>query len=405
MTWRSGVTRSALRKWFWVHKWTSLVCTAFLLLICITGLPLVFSDEIRDLLDDAKPYASVPAGTPNVSADRVVDISRKMFPDETILYVFVDDDEPRIVVTMAPSWQAFTTNRKSAHWIRFDAHTAQIVKQSKPFDQDGIVFVDLMLTLHRDLFAGLPGELFMGFMALLFVVAIISGVMVYGPFMRKLDFGTVRADRTRRIKWLDLHNVLGVVTLAWMLVVGATGIINELSTPLFGIWQMTDVKAMLDPMRGKPVPSTAELSSPQAAFDVTQAALPGMVATSLMSPGAPFGSPYHYLIWTKGKQPLTSRLFSPVLVDARTGKLTNIVSMPWYLRALEVSRPLHFGDYGGMPLKIIWALLDLVTIGVLGSGLYLWLSRRRAAPSGQSEAEAELVASHAAPTLAREAAE
>jgi uncharacterized iron-regulated membrane protein len=74
---------------------------------------------------------------------------------------------------------------------------------------------------------------------------------------------------------------------------------------------------------------------------------------------------------------LTARLFTPVLVDARTGALTAVVQLPWYLRALQVSRPLHFGDYGGLSLKIIWALLDLVTIVVLGSGLYLWLSRRR----------------------------
>jgi uncharacterized iron-regulated membrane protein len=65
------------------------------------------------------------------------------------------------------------------------------------------------------------------------------------------------------------------------------------------------------------------------------------------------------------------------LVDARTGEITAVLAMPWYLRALQVSRPLHFGDYGGLPLKILWALLDTVTIVVLGSGLYLWLSRRR----------------------------
>ncbi len=40
-----------------------------------------------------------------------------------------------------------------------------------------------------------------------------------------------------------------------------------------------------------------------------------------------------------------------------------------------------------MPLKIIWALLDLVTIAVLGSGLYLWIARRRTA-----EANAEIMA-------------
>jgi uncharacterized iron-regulated membrane protein len=38
---------------------------------------------------------------------------------------------------------------------------------------------------------------------------------------------------------------------------------------------------------------------------------------------------------------------------------------------------LHFGDYGGMPLKIIWAVLDVLTIVVLWTGLYLWLRRRK----------------------------
>ncbi|MFG9943473.1 hypothetical protein ACG3RN_22945 [Pseudomonas aeruginosa] len=30
-----------------------------------------------------------------------------------------------------------------------------------------------------------------------------------------------------------------------------------------------------------------------------------------------------------------------------------------------------------MPLKIVWALLDLVSIVILASGLYLWLGRRK----------------------------
>jgi uncharacterized iron-regulated membrane protein len=398
------MTRTAFRRWFRVHKWSSLVCTAFLLVICVTGLPLVFTDEIRDWLDDGLPYASVPAGTPNVSLDRLASLSRQMYPEHIIVSMFIDDDEPKIVVYMAPSWEAFNTNRKSRHWIRFDARTAQVLKQSKPLVEESPTFLGVMLNLHKDLFAGLAGELFMGLMALLFVAAIVSGAVIYGPFMRKLDFGTVRADRSPRLKWLDLHNMLGVVTLAWGLVVGATGVMNELSTPMFRLWQQTDVKAMLQPLRGKPVPAESELGSMQAAFDTAKAALPGMTVMSIVLPGAEFGSPYHYLLWSKGQEPLTSRLFSPVLIDARSGVLHGAVSMPWYLRALQVSRPLHFGDYGGLPLKIIWALLDLVTIGVLGSGLYLWLSRRA---SPIEAADAELMASRAAaaPVLSREAAE
>ena len=44
------MTPKALRKWSWVHKWSSIICTLFMLMLCITGLPLVFQEEIDDLL-------------------------------------------------------------------------------------------------------------------------------------------------------------------------------------------------------------------------------------------------------------------------------------------------------------------------------------------------------------------
>lgn len=397
------MTRNAFRRWFWVHKWTSLICAAFLLIICVTGLPLVFRDEIGDLLEDGPAYASVPEGAPMVNLDNVVKTAREKYPGQIVSNIFIDDDEPKIMLAMTPSWAAYAADRGAMHWIKFDAHTGTVMRESKTFSGDGAGFLEIMLSLHRDLFAGLTGELFMGLMALLFVAAIVSGVVVYAPFMRRLDFGTVRTTRSRRLKWLDLHNLTGVVLVAWMAVVGVTGVINELSTPLFGLWQMTDVKALLAPFHGSATPQESELTSPQAAFATVKAALPNMIANSVIFPGSAFGSPYHYLVWTKGKEPLTARLFSPALVDARTGKLTNVVDMPWYLRALELSRPLHFGNYGGLPLKILWALLDLVTIVVLGSGLYLWVSRR----ASSEAAEEELQISHASatPALAREAAE
>ncbi len=374
---RSRASRR-LGTWQWVHRWSSLVCTVFLLLICVTGLPLVFRDEISQWLNP-HTYQALPANSPQADLDHLTGAAHRMFPGKIITSIFRDDDEPQVAVGLAPSWEAFKANPRSGEFVRFDARTGQVLERSKPSGERPMTFLQVMLRLHMDLFAGLPGELFMLAMALLFVAAIVSGVVLYGPFTRKLDFGEVRTYRTRRVRWLDLHNLLGVVTLAWALVVGATGVMNELSTPLFALWQRTDVAAMVAPWRGKAPPAQDKLSSVQAALDTTQRALPDMFVTSIIYPGGSLGSPHHYLLFTKGKTPLTSQLFSPVLIDARTGKLTAVVRMPWYLRALEVSRPLHFGDYGGMPLKIIWALLDLVTIVVLGSGLYLWAAKRKRA--------------------------
>jgi uncharacterized iron-regulated membrane protein len=79
----------------------------------------------------------------------------------------------------------------------------------------------------------------------------------------------------------------------------------------------------------------------------------------------------------RGRDALTARLYQPILVDAQTAQVTDSRRLPWYLTALLISQPLHFGDYGGIGMKILWALLDLATIVVLGSGVYLWLRRGR----------------------------
>ena len=362
-----------IKRWFWWHRWTSIICTLFLLMLCITGLPLIFGDEINDWLTPTH-YADMPASTPRADLDPIIAQAKHLYPKQLVTSVVIDDDEPQVLVFMAPTMKP---NDKLAHSLQFDQRTGKLLKDNPPFDQQPETFIGLMLSLHVDLFMDLPGELFLGLMGLLFVISIVSGIVLYGPFMKKLDFGTIRYERSKRLKWLDLHNLLGIATAVWLLVVGATGVMNELSTPLFGIWQMTDVKAMLDKYKGAPVTSQAGLSSPEAAYRLAEKSLPGMQVVSLVYPGEAFGTPFHYLLWAKGKEPLTKRLFSPVLVDARTGKLAAIVKMPVYLRALELSRPLHFGDYGGTPLKVLWALFDVVAIIVLISGVYLWVVRRK----------------------------
>jgi len=371
---------TTVKTWYLVHKWTSLACTLFLLVICLTGLPLIFHHEIEHLLDEGKPVAELPANAPVASLDRIVAQARALYPGEYVDYVFLDEDEPQAYVGLVPELGKAV---EQGHAVRVDMRTAEVLHDGPPYAEDRFSFMGIMLALHVDLFAGLTGELFLGFMGLLFVVATVSGVVLYGPFMKKLEFGTVRAARSTRLKWLDLHNLLGIVTLVWVFVVGLTGVINELSTPLFRLWQSTELPRILAPYQGRPVPTN--LASVQNAADTAMKALPGREVSFIAYPGNAYGSPHHYIVWLKGNTPLTSKLNSPVLVDGVTGELSTVARMPWYLTALEVSRPLHFGDYGGMPLKILWTLLDLVTIVVLGSGLYLWIARRKATDARVAE--------------------
>jgi uncharacterized iron-regulated membrane protein len=362
------LTATSIRRWSWVHKWSSLVCTVFMLLLCITGLPLIFHHEIGHLLGTEVEAPAMPADTPRASLDRVIATAQALHPERVVQFVSQPEDDNGLwFVTLTPTPDP-TEDFKS---VAVDARTAAVLAQPK-FDEG---FMYVMFKLHVDLFAGLPGKLFLGFMGLLMLVAIVSGVVLYAPFMRKLDFGTVRRARQPRLKWLDLHNLLGIVTLVWAFTVGATGMINTWADLIIKYWQHDQLSTLLAPYKGQPPVPPAERGSLQAALDAALVAAPGNKLSFIAFPGTAFSSPHHNTVFLRGNTALTSRLLTPVLVDARNGTVTAKPDLPWYLTALLVSQPLHFGDYGGLPMQILWALLDIATIIVLGSGLYLWVKR------------------------------
>ena len=371
-----------IKTWAWVHKWSSLVCTVFMLLLCLTGLPLIFHHEIGHLLGTEVEAPKMLAGTPRVSLDRVLEVARAQHPDRVVQFASQpEDDDGLWFVTLTPT-PAPTDDFKS---VAVDARTGVILAQPK-FDEG---FMYVMFKLHVDLFAGLPGKLFLGFMGFLLLVAIVSGVVLYSPFMRKLDFGTVRREKRPRLKWLDLHNLLGIVTLVWLFVVGATGMINTWADLVIKYWQYDQLSTLLAPYKNEPVVAVSERGSVQRSYEAAMQQAPGNRLSFIAFPGTSFSSPHHTTFFLQGKEPFTSKLLQPVLVDAKTAQVTAAPKLPWYLTALLVSQPLHFGDYGGMPMQILWALLDIATIIVLGSGLYLWLKRGNTVPAATSRATAE----------------
>lgn len=369
------MTRGAVRGWYLVHKWTSLVCTAFLLMLCLTGLPLIFHHEIDILSGD--PAALAETGVASSGTDRRLQPLDAMLakalaarPGEVPVFMAFDNDRPQMTITTALAPDSPAEAMTIQLWDRLTgAPTGQV-------DEGGVMH--FILQLHTDMFLGLPGMLFLGAMGVAFVAAIVSGVVLYAPFMRKLAFGTLRTSRSARLKWLDYHNLLGIVAAAWMLVVGLTGVINALATPIMQLWQQTELAEMTQAYDGQAALSPARYGSLDRAMAAARQALPGNNPQFIAFPGGAYSSRHHYAIFFQGDTPLTERLLTPALVDAETGAFTEARPMPWYAQALSLSQPLHFGDYGGLPLKLLWAALTLFTIIVLGSGVYLWLGKRHA---------------------------
>lgn len=356
------MTVRTFRIWHLIHTWTSLVCTVFLLLLCLTGLPLIFRDELSLWLDEAvEPPEHVTNLVP-VSLEMLVTDARARRPQDHVKFLTRDEEQPAWFVSLGTT----PTAQDNSALFMYDARTGTLL-HDRPVNE-GVL--NLLLKLHVELFAGLPGTLFLGAMGVLFLVSIISGIVLYGPFMRKLTFGTIRLEGSRRLTWLDLHNLLGIVTLLWALVVGVTGVVNSLDRPLLAYWQMTEIAEMLAPWKDTPVPVTVRPVDD--VLHAAEAADPDLAVRFIAFPGTPFAGSHHYMVFMRGRTALTGRLLKPLLIDAHKAQVSDTGNLPWYLTALLLSQPLHFGDYGGMPLKVVWALLDLLTIVVLVSGLCLW---------------------------------
>ncbi|ELS40875.1 PepSY-associated TM helix domain-containing protein [Pseudomonas syringae] len=362
-----------VRRWSIVHTWSSLICTPFLLMLAVTGLPLIFHHEIDHLLGDAPHYKEMPADTPRLDLEQLARAAEAHRPGEVMQYFGWDDEDPNGVMAITAATAG--TEPNSSHTFALDARTGEALEM--PSANGGFMMV--MLRLHVDLYANLPGKLLLAFMGLLFVVAIVSGTVLYAPFMRKLEFGQVRVNKSRRTRWLDLHNLIGVVTLTWALVVGVTGVISACADLLIASWRNDALATMIAPY--KDAPPLSQRAPATRLLEIAESAAPGMQADFIAFPGTRFSSEHHYAVFLKGNTHLTAHLATPVLIDARTLQVTAVVERPWYMDALGMSQPLHFGDYGGMPMKILWAVLDVLTIIVLGSGVYLWWVRRRAARS------------------------
>ena len=371
---------TTIRRWSFIHTWTSLICTLFLLMLAITGLPLVFHHEIEHLLGDEPQFRDMPANTPQLDLQQLVQAAQAHRPGEVVQYFGWDEDDPHGVFAITAA--TADTEPNLSHTFMLDNRTGEAMEM--PSANGGFMMV--MLRLHVDMYAGLPGKLLLAFMGLLFVLAIVSGVVLYSPFMRKLSFGTVRNQKSTRTRWLDLHNLIGVVTLTWALVVGVTGVISACADLLISAWRAESLTALIEPYRDAP-PLTQRAPASRL-LDIAHGAAPGMTPDFIAFPGTRFSSEHHYAVFMKGGTHLTSHLLTPVLIDATTLDVTAVVERPWYMDAMGLSQPLHFGDYGGMPMQILWAALDVLTIIVLGSGVYLWWVRRRATKAAGVEATA-----------------
>ncbi len=377
-------------RWFranlWLHRWSSLIATLPFLILCITGTVLIFHEEIdhaMGVVPVSEHAREMPQRPPSEAVAKVM----AAYPDERVLSVGIDPEHHPgvlLVITAPAEARSFEAAK-----LRFaDLVTAQPVGDPDP----GATLTGFLLELHAQWFLGLAGELIGALIALLVFVSLLSGLVVYAPYVKRIAFGVLRRGKGARLLQLDLHNFIGAMVLGWALVVTVTGFMLGFGSTAILLWQMTELGELrAEAERMEPVGARAPPTGIDEAFAAVQAsAPPGWSLQSLIYPATDFSTPRHYTALLGGSEGIAARMFRVVIVDAKTGEIAAAPEVPVYLKAISLSEPLHFGDYGGLPLKLMWTACTWLSLFITVNGAWLWWDRRRRrVPRQASVAESE----------------
>lgn len=371
------MTTKGPSRWFrtnlWLHRWTSLIATIPFLILCLTGTVLIFHEEI-DYAMGVIPASESAADLPQRPLADAVAKALIAFPNERVISIGIDpDDHPGVqLLVTAPIGDSGFDNAQ----LRFaDLATGELIGESDPAK----TLTGFLLELHAQWFLGPVGELIGALIALLVLISLLSGLVVYAPYVKRIAFGVLRRGRGTRLLQLDLHNFIGAVVLGWALVVTATGFMLGFGTVAIGLWQMTELADMheearrMEPVDARQPPVDVDRVFAAAATT----APPGWNVESVIFPGTDFSTPRHYTALLTGGEGAEARMFRVAIIDALTGEVAVAPEVPGYLKAIALSEPLHFGDYGGLPLKILWTVCTWLTLFITVNGAWLWWDRRR----------------------------
>lgn len=334
-----------------------------LLVLTLTGAVLLFKGEIEGQEESSAHLDLTEFPAMETHFQNLL----QKYPNERPLALSLEENNPKIAQLRLGKDGAkeFRGSRR----VYFSTATGEEVEAPR---KEGS-FMDWMLRLHREFLLGSNGKIYVGFIGLLYAFTLLSGFFIYGNFSKKTKFAEIRRQSPRSFS-ADMHRFLGMTVFAWGLLIALTGMFLGLSSTLIKIYQYSELKKLNAQYTVAP---PGQLASLDKVLKAAQAALPESSFEYLAFPDSQFSPPGHFLVLMHGNTEFTAKLVELVVVDAVTGELTEVRSLPWYLKFTMLSEPLHFGNYGGLFLKILWLILSLISLALPILGIYIWADRRR----------------------------
>ena len=359
-----------MRKRLWqLHSWLGLGAGLGLLVIGLTGSLLVFRDQLEVLFNPTLIRIATP-DTPRLPLDTLLARAQSQLPGHEISGWTLREPAERDYADFL-----YVIGRGSDQWrvATLDPTTGRILATPRAYTA---TLSGWLLDLHYEFFADHIGLAFAGLFAVLLCLLGVTGVWIYREFWKNLF--TLRWRRGARILFSDLHKFTGITTVVFNLILGFTG----------AYWNLTHVIGEAINGEFHQPKMERRLYSAALSLDalVADAAtrLPGFRPHFISLPSAPAGGITFYGA-VERRSPLRSPYGSTVSYDATMLAHTataDLRSSSLWLQFVDVFRPLHFGTFGGLPVKILWSLGGLAPGLLAVTGFVIWRTRISGRRSG-----------------------
>ena len=297
------------------------------------------------------------------------------------LRIIMPDAKQEIYVSLGKSQDTTIVNQPDKnYYFNINANTYKL-SEYYAFYSLG----ELLYRLH--FFSQIPrfGIYLAGFIALFFLFAIVTGVIVHWKKIIS-NFYVFRPKEKLKTVWTDAHTALGIIGLPFQFVFAVTSCFLCLSalvllpanylynnntkqlseelrpmTKTYVIESEADSMPSMNPFMDKAV---ARWDT----FAPTQVYIRNYGATNMkFQVDGLLDTDKKFL----GNGRLIYDVMSQKLIEEKDPNKND------YLEAVELTiRRLHYGDYGGLPLKFIYIILAFITCFVIISGVLIWLEAR-----------------------------
>ncbi|HEV2597769.1 PepSY-associated TM helix domain-containing protein [Sphingopyxis sp.] len=351
------------------HSVLGLAVSVLIYVVCLSGTIAVFAQELKRWEQPAGPVVrEVKSG----AIDRgIAEMRAEAGGRElgTISVVLPTKASPRLILIGG------SVEDGRERWLA-DAHGRRVTREN-------VRLTDFLVNLHANLhLPRLAGLVVVGIIGIALLALLISGVLAHPRIFREAF--TLRWGGSRRLQEADLHNRLGTWGLPFHLMVTLTGAIigvfplmlgGMVSTAYKGDFQraITEIVGPLDNRKDASVATIPPMDSiigsvrqrePSArvlSVEIKRPATQGQRISVIYEEPGQLTHDQRYVFDTAGKLEYSSNAIK------RSMGPQAVLSLP----------SLHFGWFGGMPVKIAYGLLGIALCTVTSSGVRIWLARRR----------------------------